>query len=405
MNATQTPPSAPPLRLLLADDDPQVLNGLRRRISSLREEWVVVACQSVDMAVESMRTDPPDAFVTDLKMTGEMGTALLEHARAMRSTCFRVVLSGCAEKDLVMSSLELSHRFFPKPCDATALVKAIETGVAELQKAMPRDLRIWIAASKSLPAIPRLYQRISDLINDPTSNIEMVAEVIGQDPSITARLLRTANSAFFGSRHGVISVQEAVGIIGMDAVTYVVLGCKLFASASSKEWQEKLWHHSLQTATLARQIASQIGADVEAASTAALLHDVGQIILADVLGYERWRSLLAEGKAKGLLSWLAEETEFGTTHASVGALLFELWGLPETIVQAVRWHHQPSRCPASAIRCTAAVHLANALAHAWSDSCEEPFSSDTLWLESCGIPASEESYAGLRHLIEEVPHA
>ena len=399
MNTLQQPPSPPP-RLLLVDDDPHVLNALRRRISILREGWVVVGCQSVEMAMESMRSDPPDAIVTDLKMTAQTGTALLEHARTMRSTCFRVVLSGCADQDLVMSSLDLCHRFFPKPCDAETLVDAVEVGVAELQKAMPRDLRVWVTISKALPAAPRLYQHISDLINDPASNIEIVADVIEKEPSITTRLLRTANSAFFGSRHGVSSVQDAVSLIGMDAVTSVVLGCELFASIASSEWQEKLWLHSMQTAALARPIAVEIGADVDASFTAALLHDVGKSILADALGYEVWQERLAEGQTRGFLPWVAEENAFGPSHAAIGGLQFVLWGLPEKIVQAVRWHHQPSRCPASANRCAAVVHLADALVHAWSPAPEEAVAFDTLWLESFGIPATPDHYAGLQHLTE-----
>ena len=284
------PPPSSPLRLLLVDDAPEILNGLRRRISSLREDWVVMSCPSVQLAVESMRSDPPDALVTDLKMPGQLGSALLEHARKMRPTCFRVVLSGCAERDLVVSSIELCHRFFPKPCDAEVLVKAVEAGVAKLRKAMPTDLRVWVAVSKSLPAAPSLYKRIRSLLEDPDANIEKMADLIRQDSALTARLLRAANSPFFGSRKGVSSVQDAVGIIGMDAVTSVVLGCKLFGAGPGKEWQEKLWKHSLQTAALAQHIAGDIGAHVEAAATAALLHDSGKIILADVLGHWNWSS-------------------------------------------------------------------------------------------------------------------
>ena len=173
----------------------------------------------------------------------------------------------------------------------------------------------------------------------------------------------------------------------------------------TRDRQEHLWHHSLQTAALARQIAGEIGADVNASSTAALLHDVGKLILADVLTYRKWSEGLTEGTEKGLLPWVSEEMLFGTSHSAIGGMLFDLWGLPDDIVQAVRWHHQPSRCPAGASRCAAAVHLANALAHAWSAVPEQPFICDTLWFESCGIPSSPESYARLRHLIEEVPHA
>ena len=114
---------------------------------------------------------------------------------------------------------------------------------------------------------------------------------------------------------------------------------------------------------------------------------------------------MAEAKAAGLVPWVAEDTQFGTNHAAVGALLFELWGLPEGIVQAVRWHHQPSRCPASASRCAAAVHLSNALAHAWASAGGKEMACDALWLESVGIPSAMKNYAGLRKLIEESPHA
>lgn len=393
-----------PIRLLLVDDDEQILTGLKRRIASLREKWVVLACPSVEMGLNSMRCDPPDALVTDLKMPSQHGVDLLKHAREMRSTCFRVVLSGCAQKDLIMDSLDLSHRFFPKPCDAAILVEVIEAGVAELQQVKSADIRTWIASNKSLPAVPKLYNRINAMLSNPRSDTEKMAKEIEKEPSIAARLLRTANSAYFGWRQGVNSVQDAVGFVGIDVVKSLVLGCEVFTSSARHEWQEEIWNHSLITSLLASKIARQLGTDTDTASTAGLLHDVGKIILSESVGHTAWTTKLAEGKERGQFSWVTEENAFDTNHAEIGALLFDLWGLPEKIAQAVRWHHQPSRCPTASNRCAIAVHLADALVHTWTVGGEELTGCDVLWLEQCGISTNIASWSHLKSCLEENPN-
>lgn len=390
-----------PLRLLLVDDDPLILTGLSRRIASLREDWIVLACPSVDEALENMRCDPPDALVTDLKMPGHTGVNLLEQARTMRSNCFRMVLSGCAEKDLIMSSLDLCHRFFPKPCDAAVLITVIEAGVAELNKVESVDLRSWVAGNKSLPAVPRLYNKITELLRSPTTSTERIAKEIEMDPSIAAKLLRTANSAYFGWRQGVNSVHDAVGFVGMDAVKTLVLGCEVFATSETNEWMEQLWEHCILVSTLASKIARQLGTDADSASTAGLLHDVGKIILSDSLGFDVWQNQVTKSKNTMLCPWVIEENAFGTSHAMIGALLFDLWGLPEKIVQAIRWHHQPSRCPTSSNRCAIAVHLANGLLHAWTNQLEDLEGCDLLWLMDNGVPATPAQWERLKHFVED----
>lgn len=390
-----------PLRLLLVDDDPQILTGLTRRIAGLREDWVVLACPSVDDALENMRCDPPDALVTDLKMPGQHGVNLLERARAMSSACFRVVLSGCAEKDLIMHSLDLSHRFFPKPCDASVLVGVIEAGVAELNKVDSVDLRSWVAGNKSLPAVPRLYNRITALLNSPSTSTEQIAKEIEMDPSIAAKLLRSANSAYFGWRQGVNSVHDAVGFVGVDAVKSLVLGCEVFASATSDGWMEELWEHSILVSAVASKIARQLGTDTDSAATAGLLHDVGKIILSDSVGHEEWLGKV-QGCGESLqYPWVVEEQAYGTSHANIGALLFNLWGLPDKIVQAVRWHHQPSRCPTAANRCAIAVHLADGLVRSWIEGRDDLEGCDLLWLANNGVPATVEQWKHLKHFVED----
>jgi HD-like signal output (HDOD) protein len=232
-----------------------------------------------------------------------------------------------------------------------------------------------------------LYLKIQNELASPDSSINRVADVIEQDPAMTAKILQLVNSAFFGIPQQISNPATAVNLLGLDTVQAVVLSAHAFSQfdkVPSCIDLERMWHHNTLVGNLSHQIAKAEGSDNQTCSdakVAGMLHDVGKLVLLTNLPEEYVRLHELATELKGNLSEL-ERLEWGATHAEVGAYLLGLWGLPESVVKAVALHHSPSDRPGEAFSAIPAVYAANAFAHEFMISENEP--ADTLENDKLG---------------------
>jgi putative nucleotidyltransferase with HDIG domain len=206
-------------------------------------------------------------------------------------------------------------------------------------------------------------------LNSPGCEIDKVAEIIACDAGMTAKILQLANSAFFGLRGQVSTPSDAIFRLGLDVVKALVLSVQVFSAFETEHVKRlklnRVWPHSLSTASLARKIAVKQKAApeiVDLTFTAGLLHDVGKLILASNVPEEYHQVLTRAGAAK-INDWQGEYIAFGVTHAEIGAYLIGLWGLSDTLVDAIAHHHRPERSSGGTVGPLSAVHLADALEH------------------------------------------
>jgi putative nucleotidyltransferase with HDIG domain len=182
------------------------------------------------------------------------------------------------------------------------------------------------------------------------------------------------NSAFFGlatrgTAGPVVSIERAAVLLGFNAIQYLALASSIFVAYEGKDdiygfSLSLLQKHSFLTARLAARVAAPLFSDPddsEAAFVAGLLHDTGKLILAGRYPH-RYRQLLVQARKSALPLVALEEEEFGATHAQVGAYLFGTWGLPNVIVEAVAYHHEPSQTGRPVFDVAGAVHVAETLA-------------------------------------------
>lgn len=186
---------------------------------------------------------------------------------------------------------------------------------------------------------------------------------------MTAKILQPVNSPYFAFRMQVTDPIQAVQLLGLETVRALVLSLHLFSRLDERTYKRfrlaKIWRHSLGATSCAQMVARSrdegVGPMTES-FTAALLHDIGKLVLATSLPAEYAEVVrLAESGSHDMES--AEEQLLGSTHATVGAYLLSLWGLPEGIVEAVAWHHRPSDCVLRQLCPVGAVHVADALEH------------------------------------------
>lgn len=355
-------------RILFVDDEVMILQGLQRMLRPMREEWEMEFIDSGAKALERMRPAPFDVVVSDMRMPGMNGAEFLTAVMKRHPKTIRLILSGHADKELILQCVGATHQYLAKPCDADAL-KATVLRASNLESNLQSEsLRKLVGQLSHLPSIPSLYMEIVEIANHPGASLDDVAQVIARDLAMTARILRLVNSAYFGLRRELSSTEEALAYIGLDLVKSLVLSVHSFSQferATSGNLQMKsLWEHSLKVAAAAKRIAQLELADrkmVCDAFTAGILHDVGKLVLAANLPDEYARATrLAE--TEQIESYVAEEQIFGANHADVGGYLLGLWGLPVPVVEAIALHHRPSGVSNPAFSPLTMVHVADACA-------------------------------------------
>lgn len=203
---------------------------------------------------------------------------------------------------------------------------------------------------RDLPPLPGAALKLLVLCRDPEVPLRDIVAVIEVEPALTLRVLRLANSPFYGLERKVATVRDAVVSLGADAIVNCVLaGClaHLFSLAGRgySRTPEDAWRHAVGTAVCAQGLAERCDRSLEAqAFTCGLLHDIGKTVLATRPETERLRILpLAEREGISFLE--AERAVLGFDDAEAGAALAEHWNLPGEIVEAIRWQYEPLRAP------------------------------------------------------------
>ena len=227
-------------------------------------------------------------------------------------------------------------------------------------------LRRVVGAIGRLPTLPRTSALLVQALQNPDVQTDEIAAIVERDVGITAKMLQLVNSAFFSLPNYVTSVRMAVNYLGLDTLRQLVLSVELFRTLQPTQAVpgfslEHLQEHS----QLAARIAAGLPAPapvIAAGVVAAALHDAGKLVLAARLPDEFQRALQAS-REQNVPLYIIEKTQMGTTHAEIGAYLLGLWGLPDSVVDAVCHHHCPVATEGSqGLDVLAITHIADALA-------------------------------------------
>lgn len=378
------------MRILFVDDEPHLLDGLRDRLRRRRREWNMAFAVGAEAALAQLRADPFDIIVSDIRMPGMDGLTLLRRVQQQYPSMVRIVLSGSAELDLALRSLPIAHQYLSKPIEAESLEGAIERTARVHALLGETELRNLIGSLEGLPSLPHIYVALTQALQDPGVSIEVIAKLIEQDVAMSAELLRLANSAFFTKGQRIGGIRGAVKYLGTTMIKNLALSIEVFrsfapASEAARFSFEALQRHSLATAEIAGKLLPS-PAHAEEAVVAAMLHDVGQLILATRLPGE-FAKARALAKEQGRPLHAVERELHGITHAEMGAYLLGLWGFTYPVVEAVAYHHAPVPTGEPGLDVVGAVHIADFLGHEQA-ACGPKGGTDgpdAAYLESSGI--------------------
>ncbi|MEP0765698.1 MAG: HDOD domain-containing protein [Fimbriimonadia bacterium] len=355
-------------RVLFVDDEPRVLQGLRRALHVLGTDWEADYAVSADEALLLLERQTYDVVVSDIRMPGMSGSELLAEVMRRWPSAVRVVLSGQADEEAVLNTVTSSHLFLQKPCEAAALDAAIRAALSTRRLLNRPELASFVSQIGALPSPPGIYVELLRELRSEEPSLARAAAIVGRNPALGAKILHLVNSAYFGFFGKVVSLDRAIAFLGFNTLKAVVLSVEAFAVADRVPTSCldvcSLFEHSFTVARYAQEIARLTGCNcsVDAAFTAGLLHDIGKVILA-TRSPERYSEIAPVTRQGGLAGAQVEAEVLGGTHAEVGAYLLALWGLPDEVVDAVAFHHAPPTdgpCPAIV------VHLADAFARAGS---------------------------------------
>jgi putative nucleotidyltransferase with HDIG domain len=192
-----------------------------------------------------------------------------------------------------------------------------------------------------------------------------VSAALERDVAMSAKVLQLANSALFGLTSTVTSVRDAVMYLGVDTIRSLALTAEAFGKVAPRGSAEFSLDDFQAHAMLVARITASIlpaGRTQQEAVTAALLHDIGKLVLVSD-DDRRWTQINHQARERDVPVHVVEQETDGVTHAHIGAHLLSLWGLPDPIVEAVAHHHDPSEVDGLAFDGVAAVHIANGLAN------------------------------------------
>jgi HD-like signal output (HDOD) protein/CheY-like chemotaxis protein len=350
---------------LFVDDDAAMCEMYREFSHVLQEHYEVLTAQSGSEGLKLLHTRKFDVVVVDLTMPEMDGLQFLAHVVRHQPDCARLIVSGYADRLKLAKCLFIGHRYFNKPCPVEPLADLL-IRLASFRDLVSNDkVRRIIGGIGALPGPPETFLKIEKALESPHVSMQEIAEVIEHDVVVTAKLLQIVNSAQFGIRHKVVSITEAVQLVGVESVRGLVLGLQAFASykehPGKKAPPAQLWDHSLRTALLARRICRSQGFPLQTsdrAFLAGLLHDVGRIVI-DANAPEERAEVNDFAKNYGVSIAESERRRFGATHAEIGGYLLALWGIDDEVIRIVQHQESLSTFDGQDTRAIAALHVAH----------------------------------------------
>jgi len=355
-NAARSPAEQQPLpvsrrRILFADDEAGVLDGLRAVLRPQRREWDMVFALGGAAALEQLKQSQFDVVVTDMRMPVVDGAELLRQTKELQPRAVRIVLSGQTDAETAMKTVFTAHQFLAKPCECEKL-RGVVKRACDLNELVSADeLRALAGDVSLLPAPPRTYLAISRALGNPNSTLAEIAAIVEREPALCAKVLQVVNSAFFGLSRAVSSVVQATNYLGTLTLRNLALAMETIASskqANTGLTQKQLLDfqtNALFVGMLGRHWYAGDRRRADEAFVAGMLRDMGQLVLA------------SRGQGDGV-----------SHHAALSAYLLGLWGIPHAVLEPVAFHEAPERVEHDTLEVVDVVHLADRVAAQLSPS-------------------------------------
>jgi CheY-like chemotaxis protein/HD-like signal output (HDOD) protein len=326
-------------KILFVDDDANILNGLQRMLRPMRNAWEIAFADNGLEALAILNCEPFDIIVTDMRMPSMNGAELLSEVLRIHPQIVRIILSGQADLNNALAGIGLAHRYLSKPTEPATLMAVLRRALGLATLVPDPTLRRMLNSLQSLPSASLAYSGLMDLVRAPGCDAGSLAGIVAFDMGLAAKTLQIAGSAFVNSPCRTANAWRAVQMLGSDLMRSLALNTSVFTDLSTMD--ERIDRSAIAellgtSSARARRLSAVITDPDLAAEAAAfeLLRDVGKAALAVALGAEYSEIHGSSPDDRTFLS-RADSDCMGACHSKVGSYLMGLWGLPETLSEAI----------------------------------------------------------------------
>ena len=323
--------------VLFVEDELQLADQQESLTSSL-PGWHLLFATTGEQAAERLRGREVDVVVADLHLPDTTGVEVLARVKQRHPGTARLMIAEQDDPVLLEEARHVAQQVVPKPVEVERLTLAVRRVVSIRRSLADPRQRDLIGRVDRLPALPDVYQRLVEAVRSPKVTVRQVAGIVSTDIATSAELLRLVNSALYSLPRQVVTIEEAVNLLGMESVQSLVLAGSMFRSGRLPGGLdgEELRKVATRSCETARAVARSDGwSPDESASVAlaAMLRDPRQLVLAkgDPPGAVRLDRSLPDPDARAA----DEQRVFGCTVPAASAYLLGLWDFPESVVHAV----------------------------------------------------------------------
>jgi HD-like signal output (HDOD) protein len=352
--------------IIFVDSDRNQLQSLKRTLREFRNKWQLHYAEDAQQALEIMQRSAMDIFVSEIQLAGMSGSDLLKEIKHHYPSTTRLLFSGQAFRTPAQEIVHHAHQFIAKPCSSDELINTLER-VFHLRSLLNNTaIEEMISSLGTLPSLPTTYQHMITALKSDNTSVKDIGEIVSQDMGMSAKILQMVNSAFFGLPQQIASAERAVSLLGIETVSNLALSAGVFSQLNSDLMDEfhleQLWQHSLLVSGLVQQLSQATGLDQQQRQMpilAGLMHDLGKLLLV-TNDTEEYRRILKQADEEQAPLHIIESESLWCNHATIGAYLMGLWGLPFSAVEAVALHHSGDEQRRERIDCLM-VYAANLL--------------------------------------------
>lgn len=346
--------------ILIVEENLKSFQLAQKSLNTGGENYILYHAATGEQALDMMHMNKINLVITDITLPDTTGPKLLKIIRTRYPSAMRLLMSDKDKDEHALQCIEtnLARMNIQKPFNQNTLVSNIED-MFKLQEALSNDnILFMINSLDRLPALPSIYAEINELIEDE-ADISLITGEIEKDHTLCLRLLRLVNSTFYGVKTA--SVKTAILNLGLVNIKNIILLENIFETLGFQHSdKEILWKHASSTNKLLVEIyKSLLKKPLSNLSlSAGLLHDIGKIVL--IKNFPRtYEDVMKRVKNGGKDLRTAEKEQIKYCHEEVGAYLLNWWGIPNPIIEAALFHHNPFASTELNRELVCAVHLAD----------------------------------------------
>lgn len=323
--------------VLFVDDNQASLQALREAFGSCDESWETAFVPGGDVALHVMAERPVDAVIASAPLTGMSAASFLRLTKLQHPKTARIALAAPGNRGAMLSTLPVANQCLSRSCGVDALSKVVERTTSLQSKLFSEGTLKMVAQVGALPSLPATIAALDAALSEEDCSLSKVADLMGSDVAMVAKVLQLVNSTFFGLRAEIRDLRHAVAYLGIEALRDFALAGSVFRAFSPSpllpaDWLALFNLHSLAVADVMTQLVRNGSGKCEA-NVAGTLHDIGELVVAE-RAPEKLVEIAHEVAAGGRPDD-AETRHLGTTYPVIGGHLLSLWGMGYNVIEAV----------------------------------------------------------------------